>query len=143
MPAEASAEKFPLHTSGRVPGVLGKLAETGGESMSGVYIKGMEMPKSCYDCPLQDDECFGSIKCCYAQTWGSANMRAVDCPLIPDPDHGRLVDADALITTFCEWGTRLERGRKFAITMCEAKQAIVGIIEGAPTIIPADKKEEK
>lgn len=60
--------------------------------MSGIYIPGMEMPKSCYDCPLQDDECFGSIKCCYTKTWGSANKRAVDCPLIPVPDYGPMID---------------------------------------------------
>lgn len=63
----------------------------------GIYIKGMEMPRSCYDCPLQDDECFGSIKCSYSKTWGSANMRAVDCPLIPVPDHGDLIDRDKAV----------------------------------------------
>jgi len=57
---------------------------------------------------------------------------------VPTP-HGRLIDADALITTFCEWGTRLERGRKLVITMCKAKQAIVDIIEDAPTVIQAEE----
>ena len=55
--------------------------------------------------------------------------------------HGRPIDADALITTFCEWGTRLERGGRSVITMAEAKQAIVDIIESAPTIIPAEEKK--
>lgn len=60
---------------------------------------------------------------------------------VPVPPHGRLGDLDALITTFCEWGTRLERGRKLVITMGEAKQAIVDIIDSAPTIIPAEEDE--
>ena len=94
--------------------------------MSGVYIYGMQKPKKCDDCPLQTAD----MICEHSS-----------CPLIPVPDHGRLIDADALITTFCEWGTRLERGRKLVITMSEAKQAIVDIIDDAPTIIPADRKD--
>lgn len=57
--------------------------------------------------------------------------------------HGRLGDLDALITTFCEWGTCLERGGKLVITMGEAKQAIVDIVEEAPTIITAEEDTQK
>ena len=113
--------------------------------MSGVYIKGMQMPKTCEECSLNYD-CFACIVT-GIRFYGDSDFdpskgKLENCPLIPVPDHGRLIDADALITTFCEWGTRLERGRKIVITMSEAKQAIVDIIDDAPTIIPADKEEQ-
>ena len=92
----------------------------------GIYIKGMEMPKSCYDCPLQDDECFGSIKCCYAKTWGSANMRAVDCPLIPVPDHGDLIDRDKAVHEL----------------VFDYAYAAADLVKKLPTIIPAEKEGE-
>lgn len=97
-----------------------------------VYIKGLPLPNNCGACPLRLAWCRERI---YMVT------RPERCPLVPVPPHGRLIDADALITTFCEWGTRLERGRKLVITMCEAKQAIVDIIEDATTIIPAEEGE--
>ena len=116
--------------------------------MSSVYIKGMQMPKACVyrenghfmTCPLYDvDGYCGALN---REAKHDLETKLCDCPLIPVPDHGRLIDADALITTFCEWGTRLERGRKLVITMSEAKQAIVDIIDDAPTIIPADKEAD-
>ena len=112
--------------------------------MSGVYIKGMQMPKGCKDCDLVLD-LRASMLCPISGEFVDFEdtPETVECPLIPVPDHGRLIDADALITTFCEWGTRLERGRKLVITMSEGKQAIVDIIDDAPTIIPADKEGEK
>ena len=48
--------------------------------MAGLIIKGMDMPKSCYDCPLCDEECFGAYKCIKAESWGSETSRADDCP---------------------------------------------------------------
>ena len=64
--------------------------------MSGIYIPGMEMPKSCgkcldvgwhyvFECVLDDVEC---------------GERRTDCPLIPVQPHGRLIDADALYEKF-------------------------------------------
>lgn len=101
--------------------------------MAGIYIPNMQMPKSCYDCALQDDECFGSIKCCYAKTWGSANMRAVDCPLVFVPDHGRLIDADALKYT----DNFIHKTMLFGGQVVYAQDEI----DNAPTIIPADGKD--
>ena len=61
----------------------------------GVYIKGIEMPKSCLSCPLQG----GTADCRLTQktyNWGLSE-RPSDCPLVPVPPHGRLIDADALL----------------------------------------------
>ena len=65
--------------------------------MSGIYIPGMEMPKNCHLCPL----CF--MRFCQAvdrelserETRPNAN-RPEDCPLLPVPPHGDLIDWDKL-----------------------------------------------
>ena len=54
-----------------------------------VLIPGMEMPTSC-------DKCFFDTRC---DNWRLRNWGAPppdDCPLVSVPDHGRLIDADAL-----------------------------------------------
>ena len=101
------------------------------QKVSGIYIPDMEMPKEGNETiiRIQPD---GTVLDQYGH---HLMLKAV-----PVPEHGRLIYADALIDTFCEWGTRLERGGKLVIAMCEAKQTIVDIIEDAPTILPADKE---
>lgn len=67
--------------------------------MMGVYIKGIEMPKSCLNCFLSRSGCRAVLKrmrAMEAGTWIPANYRHDDCPLVPVPPHGRLIDADAL-----------------------------------------------
>jgi hypothetical protein len=91
----------------------------------GVYIKGMEMPTSCLSCPLQG----GTADCRLTQktyNWGLSE-RPSDCPLVPVPPHGRLIDADAL----CKEG----RGN------CYGCPYDVCIIANAPTIIEAEEGE--
>ena len=61
----------------------------------GVYIKSMEMPKSCLSCPLQG----GTADCRLTQktyNWGLPE-RPSDCPLVPATPHGRLIDADEFL----------------------------------------------
>ena len=55
--------------------------------MAGIYIPCMEMPASCADCRFYGEYCYAK---------GDENKRSkLPCPLIPVPDHGRLIDADA------------------------------------------------
>lgn len=64
----------------------------------GVYINGMEMPKSCFFCQMFDDN--GDYPTCLLMGIAKAYkldpfMRMPDCPLIEVPaPHGRLLDAD-------------------------------------------------
>lgn len=72
--------------------------------MSGIYIKGMEMPTSCLEC----DWCAHTIPAdnyiCYRLNRAVIGVAKEDvdesvnvcCPLVPVPPHGRLIDADAL-----------------------------------------------
>lgn len=46
-----------------------------------VFIKEMELPDDCLECPLSSDECFGAYKCEMASHWGSESERAEDCPM--------------------------------------------------------------
>lgn len=83
-----------------------------------VYIKGMEMPKTCCYCPLMgydpDREWFDSMArtgahiCALTGELIDNTKRAEHCPLIPVPKHGRLVDADALRQAF--WKRLFRKG---------------------------------
>ena len=60
-----------------------------------VYIKGMEMPTRCYTCPCADLEYYDCNL--MPGTRIEQHKRLDDCPLVPVPPHGRLIDADALL----------------------------------------------
>lgn len=75
-----------------------------------ILIKGMEMPTSCSECPLLEgcSECEGYHNCCMPlgiengyfdyplNDLTPIDKRRDDCPLVPVPPHGGLIDADAL-----------------------------------------------
>ena len=89
--------------------------------MSGIYIEGMEMPTNCEECAIKawDTE---DYVCPFSGISTLCISRQDSCPLIPVPDHGRLIDADA---------------------MCDglvSNHPVVIHANAAPTIIPADKE---
>ena len=104
--------------------------------MSGVYIKGMEMPKDCYDCPLIVEEERFSVCIPLARVLDDESIRQKDCPLIPVPDHGRLIDKDALEQDISD--SVVFSGRENNPEIYGANK-IINRIHLAPTIIPADK----
>lgn len=97
-----------------------------------ILIKGMEMPKSCEDCPLveETENYFGDImsRVCNLIYKGytseaTKGRRRDDCPLVPLPEgHGRLGDLDALQEEF-----KKSKGGKRLM-----------LIDTAPTIVPAE-----
>lgn len=89
-----------------------------------VYIKGFPLPNNCGACPLRLAWCRERI---YMVT------RPERCPLVPVPDHGRLID-ESMIPWCVDWYA----GRKRYYTTPKN-------IEHLPTIIPADpvKEEER
>lgn len=111
--------------------------------MSGIYIPGMEVPKTCCYCPLMgydpDREWFDSMArtgahiCVLTGELIDNTKREDHCPLVPVPEHGDLIDRDEYVVML-----RLKRARcgvgytSNAITMC-VKDA-----NDMPTIIPAD-----
>lgn len=94
--------------------------------MSGIYITGMEMPKNCRECILEQP--FANYSCAItgkSYSWGLSG-RPSDCPLFHVPDHGRLIDGD-----FAE-----------ADLVHDYAYAAAKMVRGYPTIIPADKGGE-
>lgn len=65
--------------------------------MSDILIKGMEIPKNCWECSLSDiDDDYG--RCCLFSGIACLNIgRQDNCPLIEvKTPHGRLIDKDEL-----------------------------------------------
>lgn len=98
-----------------------------------VYIKNMEMPKNCRFCKLvQTDDGYVCSITGDAYSWGLDGPPS-DCPLIPVPDHGDLIDRNKIGLT------------DFEIVMCdgnykEALQMLLSKIEMMPSVLDADKK---
>jgi len=62
-----------------------------------ILIKGVKMPKSCGDCPCQQEE-YGYCQVIEEEArFCDYTSRPEWCPLVALPEHhGRLIDADAL-----------------------------------------------
>ena len=108
--------------------------------MSGIYIPRMEMPDRCFSCPMCDTDCCGISKGAYIEYRDIGIDVAIDhrpdwCPLIPVPEHGRLIDADALRKSDRLVGKMMMFGGEYVYTQTE--------IDRAPTIIPASKEGEE
>ena len=105
----------------------------------GVYIKGMKMPKNCWDCPFcLDFDFLDPYECaaCMHDFEDGLDMyehsRPDWCPLIPVPDHGRLIDADDADSRFTPDFTELSSYQ------LGWNAAMKRVCEDAPTIIQAD-----
>ncbi len=99
-----------------------------------VLINGMKMPTSCLKggCPLDGFACQLWEDKYWARVESPEKMRHKNCPLIELPDHGRLIDADAL------------KENRWCDTTRYGDVEVVGIwhINDAPTVIPAERSEE-
>ena len=116
--------------------------------MSGIYIPGMEMPKGCIGCPLcvyctqpttlADESPLSTIELVCFKTKknvGGGMNRHKDCPLVSVPDHGRLVDADALLENMKKVHDKWKMGEHYTPTSDDEIMVMY-----MPTIIPADKE---
>lgn len=86
--------------------------------MSSLLIKGAKLT-DCWNCPCVDGEYY---ECnILGKAIKSVRGRLDDCPLIELPDHGDLIDRDALnATDSWEW-----------------------IRHGSPVVIPAERSEDE
>lgn len=89
-----------------------------------LLIKGMKMPKHCWQCHFHDEadvcEMLG-LSC--MRVWGEEKTLP-DCPLIELPDHGDLIDRDALLKKVQKW-------------YWEALETV----KRMPAVIPAERSE--
>lgn len=93
-----------------------------------ILIKGMEMPKNCYDCIFWS----GYLEC--TLTGMDSSSREQFCPLVPIPPHGRLIDADKAAKKVWEL-------MRFPSNLANA-QWIENTLREMPTIIEAEEEEE-
>ena len=101
-----------------------------------ILIKGMEMPKSCCECMLAKLSPTGeTLICNYNLSTVPWDEKPFDCPLVPVPPHGRLIDADELHKLF------IKKGKEFK-GIGGAMLAAAWCIANAPTIIPAQTEKE-
>ena len=109
-----------------------------------VYIKGMEMPTGCDTCPFEVfGDCHGGRvkRIMDIDEEIARGVRHKNCPLIPVLDHGRLIDADALVDKHFN---KAYLAKAMIASKDEMGTALVNIplvINNAPTIIPADKEK--
>ena len=108
--------------------------------MMGIYIKGMQMPKNCYQCRMVDS-CQYLWKPYDLDDYSDLqNMveegftRADNCPLVEVPPHGRLIDADKLNEEVCLLIKENMLSRDDARDLLET-------IADAPTVIEAEEGE--
>ena len=107
--------------------------------MADIVIRGMEMPKTCGDCPLSalrmDCKLTGKD---ISHDWMKRKIPGW-CPLVPlQEGHGRLGDLDALEDAFIRYYLNQERSNHLVFTPVEIKQHFADMIGDWPTIVPAE-----
>lgn len=104
-----------------------------------VLVKGMEMPEKCANCPICVAMPLGDYvvyhKCALLNLLASKRGRRNDCPLIPIPPHGRLIDADALKRM--DFTKVVKKDGETYVPFMEVAEAVFN----APTIIEAEAEE--
>ena len=101
--------------------------------MGGIYINKMKMPVNCMRCPIAcSSGC--SLRDGLMCSQDMLDGRREDCPLIPVPDHGRLIDGDKVFKRLQKqamsvWG---DGNPRYQIVL-----EVMDAIRFAPTIIPA------
>ena len=107
-----------------------------------ILINGMEMPKGCASCKISRRNSKKMIcpfiwKC----EWDihdpmSADHRLDGCPLVPVPEHGRLIDADVLFDLILNiYKNAQGEARK-------AYSGVLNVIVDTDDVIPADPAKE-
>lgn len=101
-----------------------------------VLIKGMEMPTSEEKCKFFQPAPFRAPYCVINGVCGGLE----DCPLVPVPPHGRLIDADELssdlrVLADCVWN------QNTSTSWANAYEEIDDRVQDAPTIIEAEEGE--
>lgn len=107
-----------------------------------ILIKGMKMPESCLrgGCPLDGSSCTLWEKENWKDSTGPYNGRHKNCPLIPIPDHGDLIDKDALEKDFIDLSED-DWNKKTGTSWAKACEEAADVVFNAPVVIPAERGE--
>jgi hypothetical protein len=109
----------------------------------GVYIKGMEMPTSCYKCPLRRRDGMDIVCPVAHERFSVADVNIFDyrldnCLLVPVPPHGELCDKTALVKKI---GENIDKAKDRSYDWWYACTVAYDFALAAPTIIPAEEGE--
>lgn len=102
-----------------------------------ILIKGKALPKTCEDCLFYgidvENGCF--VEKCFVLRRAGQDKPSW-CPLVPVPPHGRLIDADALLSQYTGyfWTAKTD--------YAEGLRDVANDIKQAPTIIEAEEEQE-
>lgn len=121
-----------------------------------ILIKGMEMPKSCMLCPFcveEADPANGEMCMVTGKLMPPCTrVRLEDCPLVPVPPHGDLIERDALRASIREsieechkWADEVDKDTMMYARISQSLGTFVECslrVKAAPTIIPAEQAEE-
>ena len=115
----------------------------------GVYIPNLEIPTSCFDCPVSHPA-LGNLGAAIlgcpliGKTLSAPfceEKRMDNCPLVPVPPHGRLIDADALRQTMYHEAFETDSPMQKWDSGCWIRYKMFERLEeNAPTIIPAEEE---
>lgn len=102
--------------------------------MSGIYIHGIETPKNCHSCPM----CL--MRFCQAGDMELSEQEArpnakrpEDCPLVPVPEHGDLIDKSGV--EVLSWMEDPEKD------FADGVLFVLDKLDELPVIIPADGED--
>lgn len=98
-----------------------------------ILIKGMEMPGSCVECGVEWCERWKEL---IIAGMSIAKARPSDCPLVPVTPHGRLIDADVVMSLAMEDILMWEDA---GCDRDDYRAFLANYIEDAPTIIEAEE----
>ena len=111
----------------------------------GVYIEGMEMPKSCHKCFIKQGSCPAIRKRIQAlpknnHIYAPYNYRHDDCPLrnVPTP-NGRLIDADLLGKILKERAEDEWNKDAAPFSWSYAYECLMDTLDSMPTIIEREE----
>lgn len=104
----------------------------------GIYIKGMEMPSSCFLCPFKKHA--GWVRCMITdmnvEPETVRETKAKSCPLVDVPPHGDLIDSMALLESIKE---ARKRQPEIEDVYTEDYFIVAEWLMSAPTIIEAER----
>lgn len=104
-----------------------------------ILIKGMEMPKSCFECRFSIDGFCQAMEP-GARTDDDKAQVSNWCPLVEVPKHGRLIDADALRVGMYHEAFETDSELQRWDSGCWVRYRMFeNHIDNAPTIIEAEE----
>ena len=98
-----------------------------------VVVKGMDVPKNCVDCYIENCGICRQTGKVMSMSWTSRLDR---CPLVELPEHyGRLIDADALMNIFADCLVKISERYGINSAVAGAVAGAMKLLDLQPTVL--------